>query len=159
MPFIDAKCRLIVPDMKGYGRSTPGDSNYNWHTVARQILGLMDTLKIQKFYVVGHDWGALIGSVMVDDYQDRILGFVRMEADFVPNRKTPSWKRYLLKPHWVIFRVTWMTRMIMREVEQFITAFGRSPWRGIADIIIKFVNGMQACYQKRRAPRPQGYYM
>ena len=120
MPFIDAKCRLIVPDMKGYGRSTPGDSNYNWHTVARQTLGLMDTLKIQKFYVVGHDWGALIGSVMVDDHQDRILGFVRMEADFVPNRKTSSRKKYLLKPHWVIFPVTWMTRMIMRDVEQFI---------------------------------------
>lgn len=120
IPLLNKGLHLIVPDMKGYGRSEGADNDFDWHTVASQTLALMDHLKIGKFYIVGHDWGALIGNVLVDDHQDRILGFVRMEADFVPSWKRPSWQNYLIKPHWVIFRVTWMTRMIMRDVKQFI---------------------------------------
>jgi pimeloyl-ACP methyl ester carboxylesterase len=120
MPLVDAKYRLIVPDMKGYGRSSAADSDYNWHTVARQTVALMDHLKITKFYVVGHDWGSLIGSVLVDDHQDRVLGFVRMEADFVPDQNRGRLKGYLQKPQWLLFRMTWFARLFMRDVARFI---------------------------------------
>ncbi len=119
MPLIDPGYRLIVPDMKGYGRSSAADSDYNWHTVARQTVTLMDNLKIDKFYVVGHDWGALIGSVLVDDHQDRVLGFVRMEADFVPSQ-LGSRRTYVQKPQWLLFRMTWFARLFMRDVGRFM---------------------------------------
>ena len=86
MPLIDKNYRQIVIDMKGYGRSDLVDEDYDWHTVAGQIVALMDSIGIKKFYVVSHDWGSLIGSVMVYDYQDRILGFIRMEADLLPKK-------------------------------------------------------------------------
>ena len=119
IPLIDTKYRLIVPDMKGYGRSSAADSDYNWHTVARQTVALMDQLKINKFYVVGHDWGSLIGSVLVDDHQDRILGFVRMEADFVPSQLGGR-RTYAQKSQWLLFRMTWFARLLMRDVSRFI---------------------------------------
>jgi epoxide hydrolase 4 len=119
LPLIDSRYRLIVPDMKGYGRSSAADSDYNWHTVARQTVALMDQLKIGKFYVVGHDWGSLIGSVLVDDHQDRILGFVRMEADFVPSQLGGR-RTYAQKPQWLLFRMTWFARLLMRDVSKFI---------------------------------------
>jgi len=51
-----------------------------WHKVAKQTLDLMDAIGTGKFYIVGHDWGALISSVMVVDHPERFLGYVRMEA-------------------------------------------------------------------------------
>ena len=119
MPLLDGKYRVIAPDMKGYGRSQASDSDYNWHSVARQTVALMDYLKIGKFYVVGHDWGSLIGSVLVDDHQDRILGFIRMEADFVP-RMVGRGRFYAQKPQWLLFRMTWLARLFMRDVARFI---------------------------------------
>jgi pimeloyl-ACP methyl ester carboxylesterase len=119
MPLMDPRYRLIVPDMKGYGRSAATDSDYNWHTVARQTVALLDHLKISKFYVVGHDWGALIGSVLVDDHQGRVMGFVRMEADFVPSQ-TGGKRTYAQKPQWLLFRMTWLARLFMRDVGKFI---------------------------------------
>jgi len=83
MPLIDPKYRLIVLDMKGYGRSDKQDGDYSWHAVAREISELMDSLAIKQFFVVGHDWGSLIGSVLVSDYPNRVLGFVRMQADLL----------------------------------------------------------------------------
>ncbi len=44
-------------------------------------MDLMDALGAGKFFIVGHDWGALISSVMVVDNPQRFLGYVRMEAD------------------------------------------------------------------------------
>jgi pimeloyl-ACP methyl ester carboxylesterase len=119
IPLLDSRYRLIVPDMKGYGRTRAQDSDYNWHTVAKQTVQLMDHLKVGKFYVVGHDWGSLIGSVLVDDHQDRVLGFVRMEADFVP-RKVSAARFFAQKPQWLLFRMTWFARLFMRDTARFI---------------------------------------
>jgi hypothetical protein len=42
LPLLDPAFQYIVPDMKGYGQSTASDTDYNWHTVARQTLDLVD---------------------------------------------------------------------------------------------------------------------
>ncbi len=57
MPLIDPQYRVIAIDIKGYGRSDKADKDFNWHTVGRQTVALMDYLKINKFFVAGHDWG------------------------------------------------------------------------------------------------------
>lgn len=120
LPQIDRNYRLIALDMKGYGRSDLKDENYEWHHVARQIVDLMDNLQIRKFYVVGHDWGSLIGSILVSDHPDRILGFVRMEADLVPKTPGERIKAFLLKPQWLLFRNNWIATYMMRNPCRFI---------------------------------------
>ena len=120
IPLLDSKYRLIVPDMKGYGRSDKSDNNYNWHTVASQTLALMDYLKVDRFYVVGHDWGALIGTILVNDHPDRILGFVRMEADFVPSGSKGEAQTYLQKPQWLIFQNGEIGTWFMKDPGFFI---------------------------------------
>lgn len=119
MKFVNSRYRMIILDMKGFGRSFGGDGNYNWHVVAKQIVDLMNVIEVSKFYVVGHDWGSLIGSVLVHDHQDRILGFVRMEADYVPGNFNEL-KSYRKKPQWLIFQMTWFARLFIQNVEWFI---------------------------------------
>jgi pimeloyl-ACP methyl ester carboxylesterase len=120
IPLINPKYRLIVPDMKGYGRSDKTDNDYDWHTVASQTLSLMDHLKVNKFYVVGHDWGALISTILVNDHPERILGFVRMEADFVPGAEGSQTQAYIKKPQWLLFQLNWVGTWFMRDPGWFI---------------------------------------
>jgi pimeloyl-ACP methyl ester carboxylesterase len=117
LPLVDQNYRLIAIDMKGYGRSDMQDGDYNWHTVAQQTLDLMDSLGVEKFYVVSHDWGTIIGSVMVGDHPDRILGYVRMEADLIMKGtgNTPPLSVYLTKPQWLLFQNNWIASYLYQD--------------------------------------------
>jgi len=117
LPLLDPKYRLIAPDMKGYGRSDKEDNNYDWHVVARQTLEFVTSLGIDKFYVVGHDWGSLIGSVLVSDHPRRILGYVRMQADLLRAGTVMNWFK---KPQFLLFQSHWLASYMMRDAEWFI---------------------------------------
>ncbi len=120
IPLLDPGFHYIVADMKGYGQSTAADTDYNWHTVARQTLELMDALKVDTFFIVGHDWGALIASVMVSDHPERIRGFVRMEADlkYTPGQSLDE--LYARKPQWKLFQDTAKAVALLRDAGPFI---------------------------------------
>lgn len=97
LPLIKPNYRLIALDMKGYGESVPeinsSVADFEWHHVGDQIIALMDSLNIPQFYVVSHDWGSIIGSVMVSDHglsygqsntaENHILGYFRLELDLL----------------------------------------------------------------------------
>ena len=102
IPLLDPAYRYIIPDM----RATAARSLRTRTTIgtmsADQTLALLDALGVQKAYIVGHDWGALISSVMVVDHPERFLGYVRMEADldYTPGQSLE--KLYKLKPQWEV---------------------------------------------------------
>ena len=102
IPFLDQDYRVIAVDMKGQGRSVSNDGNFEWHHVARQLAAFMEKLGIPKYHVVGHDWGAIITSVLVGDYPNRILSFTRMEADLFPLEENSE--TYKMKPQWLLFK-------------------------------------------------------
>jgi pimeloyl-ACP methyl ester carboxylesterase len=126
LPLVDHTYRLIAIDMKGYGRSDRRDKDYSWHTVASQTLDLMTSLGIDKFYVVSHDWGTIIGSVLVSDHPSRILGYVRMEADLIPRPKGGTIAGYIQKPQWLLFQVNWIATYLMQDAGWFLdTVYGK----------------------------------
>jgi len=53
--------RVIAPDLRGFGDSDkPEDvAGYRMTNVARDAVGLLDALGLERAHVVGHDWGAL----------------------------------------------------------------------------------------------------
>lgn len=122
LPLVDHDYRLIAIDMKGYGRSDMQDGDYDWHHVASQTLDLMDSLGVAQFYVVSHDWGSIIGSVLVSDHPERILGYVRMEADLIMqgDGNTPPMSVYLQKPQWLLFQNNWIASYLYQDAGWFI---------------------------------------
>jgi pimeloyl-ACP methyl ester carboxylesterase len=52
--------RLIVPDMRGLGRSLPPSSGYDKRTVAADVRDLLDRIGIDRVHVVGYDLGARV---------------------------------------------------------------------------------------------------
>jgi epoxide hydrolase 4 len=120
LPLLDPAFHYIVPDMKGYGRSTSDDIDYNWHHVGDQTIALLDALGVQKAYVVGHDWGSLISSVMVVDHPERFLGYVRMEADLAYTPGQSLERLYELKPQWKTLQDTPKATELLREAQRVI---------------------------------------
>lgn len=55
--------RVLAPDLRGYGRTdAPGGIfDYTLDKLRSDVLGLLDALQIDKVFIVGHDWGSLIG--------------------------------------------------------------------------------------------------
>jgi pimeloyl-ACP methyl ester carboxylesterase len=102
--------------MKGYGRSDRVDPNYEW----QQTDDLMNSLGITKYFVVSHDWGTIIGSVMVSDHTDHILGFVWMEADLIRDPNASRIAGYLQKPQWLTFQNHWFGVRFMEDAGWFL---------------------------------------
>ena len=61
-PLIKAGYRVIVPDQRGYNLSDKpiGVDQYQMKVLADDILGLADRLRYEKFYLAGHDFGAMV---------------------------------------------------------------------------------------------------
>jgi epoxide hydrolase 4 len=61
-PLTDAGFRVIVPDQRGYNLSDKpkGYANYTMSTLVDDILGLADALGYDRFYLAGHDFGAMV---------------------------------------------------------------------------------------------------
>jgi len=50
--------RLVVPDLRGHGRTTNPSEDFTFRQSARDVLGLMDRLGIERFKAIGLSLGA-----------------------------------------------------------------------------------------------------
>src|ERR1043165_6129485 len=53
--------QVIVPDLRGMGLSLHPESGYEKAAQARDLAGILDTLKVQRFQLVTHDIGNMVG--------------------------------------------------------------------------------------------------
>jgi epoxide hydrolase 4 len=56
----DAGFYAVAPDLRGYGRSEKPDVGYDFDTLARDVVALIDALGTERADLVGHDWGGAI---------------------------------------------------------------------------------------------------
>lgn len=54
--------RVVVPDQVGFGKSSKPFIHYSFHAFARWNKKLLDTLQIQKTYVLGHSMGGMLAT-------------------------------------------------------------------------------------------------
>ena len=72
--FVSSGYRLIIPDQRGYNLSdTPaGIASYSIELLAKDVVGILDTVTDSKAFVVGHDWGAVVTWYLAARYSDRV---------------------------------------------------------------------------------------
>lgn len=64
----------LAPALRGYAASAiPDDGDYFLETIVGDVVGLMDTLDIERAHLVGHDWGAAIAWLAVAMHPDRFV--------------------------------------------------------------------------------------
>ena len=66
--------RVIVPDLRGYGRSDkPGAAgSYSLPALAGDVMAVLSDAGAERAHVVGHDWGAALGWVLASLVPDRV---------------------------------------------------------------------------------------
>lgn len=137
--LVQAGCRVIIPDQRGYNLSDKpkGVKAYCADTLVEDIHGLIRALEYEKVNLVGHDWGALIGWMLANKYPERLhrLGIVNV-------------------PHPAV-----MKRFLQRDFEQMrrslYALFFQLPW--LPEFIMSTGNWRVAASGLRRSGRPHAF--
>lgn len=76
--------RAIAPDLRGYGDSDAPSSptSYTAFHIVGDLVALLNTLGLEKVFLVGHDWGAIIAWYLCLFRPDRIKALVNFSCVF-----------------------------------------------------------------------------
>jgi pimeloyl-ACP methyl ester carboxylesterase len=110
-PRLEDKFRLIMPDQRGFaGSDMPQDvSEYSADKLIGDIFALADTLGLESFALVGHDWGGAIAWPAALRNDPRLTKLAIVNA-----------------PHPLIFQKSLIEDADQRAASQYITWF-RTP--------------------------------
>jgi pimeloyl-ACP methyl ester carboxylesterase len=122
---VEAGCRVIVPDQRGYNLSDKpkGVMNYKVSTLVDDIIGLIDSLGYEKVNLVGHDWGAVVAWTLAILHPERLH---RLSIMNVPHpavmQKFLTRDLEQIKRSWYVFffQLPWLPEAGMK----------RDDWRG-----------------------------
>lgn len=74
VPLLENEARLIMPDMRGHGRSPAEGRVSSMRLMAEDVLCLLDRLKIDRAIVVGHSMGGYVALAFANAYPGRLAG-------------------------------------------------------------------------------------
>jgi pimeloyl-ACP methyl ester carboxylesterase len=72
--LVEAGFRVLAPDMRGFGETdmAPGVGDYDIQNGAlKDVLGIMDALKVEIAHVAGHDFGAPVAWALAAQHPER----------------------------------------------------------------------------------------
>lgn len=81
---------VFVPDLPGWGRSqTPAHLHYDYESELARLNSLTDALSLERFTLVGHDYGGFLGLGYAIRWSERLNGLAilnsRAHGVFAPN--------------------------------------------------------------------------
>ena len=110
-PLLEDRVRVVMPDLRGFGDSDrPQDvADYATDLLIADMFALADNLGIDRFALVGHDWGGAIA------WAAALRGDPRISRLAIVN-----------SPHPLIFQKSLIQDEAQRAASQYISAF-RNP--------------------------------
>ncbi|HXB42546.1 MAG TPA: alpha/beta hydrolase [Puia sp.] len=82
VPLLSKTHRVIIADSRGHGRSNMDDQPFSYDLMAKDVLALMDYLKIEKASVVGWSDGGIIGLILAIHHPERVSKLFTYGANF-----------------------------------------------------------------------------
>jgi pimeloyl-ACP methyl ester carboxylesterase len=73
---IEARARTIVPDLRGFGDSDPGDGPFSIADLADDVAALLDQLQIDRAVLVGLSMGGYVALAFAARHARRLRGLV-----------------------------------------------------------------------------------
>jgi len=118
--FVSSGYRVIIPDQRGYNLSDKpaGIASYSIDLLARDIVGILDTVADSKAFLVGHDWGAVVTWYLAARYSEKVSRAAMLS---VPHPRIFI-KNLIINPaqvlrSWYImfFQLPWLPESILRR--------------------------------------------
>jgi pimeloyl-ACP methyl ester carboxylesterase len=75
-PALADSWRIVMPDLRGHGWSEAPRGGYEQEQLARDTIGVLDALGIERAGYVGHDWGGYVGFHLADIAPERVSAFL-----------------------------------------------------------------------------------
>ncbi|WP_296612835.1 alpha/beta hydrolase [Sphingomonas sp.] len=99
---------VLAPDQRGFAKSSKpeGVENYTPDKPVADMIALADHFDIERFTLVGHDWGGAIAWMAALNHPDRVARLIIINA-----------------PHPFVFQKSLFDDMAQREASQYIRAF------------------------------------
>jgi len=86
---------VIVPDLRGLGRSSTPSSGFDKKTQAGDVAGVLATLRIEQIDLVTHDIGNMVGFAFAAQHPERVKRLVLIDA---PLPGVGPWEEILRHP-------------------------------------------------------------
>jgi pimeloyl-ACP methyl ester carboxylesterase len=88
--------RVIAPDLRGLGWSDAPKSGYLKQQLADDVLAVLSELGVERFDLIGHDWGAYAGFLICLTAPERVAHYVGCSIPHLwPPQERPSPRRLL----------------------------------------------------------------
>jgi len=110
-PDLARDFRVIAPDQRGFGASDKPQEveAYKTDLILEDLIALADALGLERFTLVGHDWGGAVAWLAALRHPDRLSRLVIVNA-----------------PHPLVFQKSLFDDPAQRAASQYINAF-RNP--------------------------------
>ncbi len=110
-PVLAGEYRAILPDQRGFGASDKpeGIEEYRTERILEDLIALADVLGLERFTLVGHDWGGAVAWLAALKHPDRLKRLVIVNA-----------------PHPLVFQKSLIEDEAQRAASQYMNAF-RNP--------------------------------
>lgn len=118
--FVSSGYRVIIPDQRGYNLSDKpaGAGSYSIDLLAKDVVGILQSLATSKAFVVGHDWGAAVTWYLAARYSETVSRAAMLS---VPHPRV-FMKNLVLKPtqlrrslYAFFFQIPWLPEYILRR--------------------------------------------
>jgi pimeloyl-ACP methyl ester carboxylesterase len=111
VPELAGDFRVVAPDQRGFGASDKpeGVENYRTDRILEDLVALADAIGLERFTLVGHDWGGAVAWLAALRYPDRLSRLVIVNA-----------------PHPLVFQKSLFEDPAQCAASQYISAF-RNP--------------------------------
>lgn len=75
---------LLTIDFIGFGHSPkPKDFSYSLEEQAAIVEQVLEHMHVKNLFLIGHSMGGMIGTMLLKNLDERLLGFINMEGNFV----------------------------------------------------------------------------
>ena len=103
--------QVIIPDLRGMGLSSHPEAGYEKAAQARDLAAILDALHVQRFQLVTHDIGNMVGYALAAQYPQRVSTWVVMDA---PLPGLGNWAAQITNPK------TWHFNFRGPDVERLV---------------------------------------
>lgn len=158
IPGLATDRRVIAPDLRGLGWSDAPQQGYLKQELADDVLALLSELGVERFDLIGHDWGAYAGLLICLTAPERVNHYLGCSIPHLwPPQERPSLRRLLRLWYQIALGSPGLGAALMRhgEFTRRILRAARTNGRYSDDELAAFVDVLR---EPDHARATQQYY-